>query len=134
MASYNQIQIMGNVGKDPEMRFTPNGKQVTTFTVAVNKTVTGKDGQPEKLTDWFNVKAWGVLAENCNQYLTKGKKVFVVGPLHINNYEKDGTKRMFIEINADRVIFLSPMDEARPSITATASDGDIAPDDIPFEP
>lgn len=134
MASYNKIFIMGNVGKDPEMRFTPAGKQVTTFTVAVNKTITGKDGQPENLTDWFNVKAWARLAETCNQYLTKGKRVFVEGALHINNYEKDGQKRTFIEINADRVIFLSPMDEAPQTINSPAPNGDISPDDIPFEP
>jgi single-strand DNA-binding protein len=138
MPSYNRIEIIGNLGKDPEMRYTPNGKPVATFSVAVNKTVTGKDGQPEKVTDWFNVKVWDKLAETCNQYLSKGKSVFVVGTLHINNYEKDGQKRLFVEINADRVIFLSPMGEqdettaARPA-TATEPTGDISPDDIPFE-
>jgi single-strand DNA-binding protein len=135
MPSYNQISIMGNVGKDPEMRFTSNGKAVTTFTVAVNKTITGQDGQPVKLTDWFNVKTWASLAELCNQYLSKGKKVFVVGSLHINNYEsKDGQKRMYIEINADRVIFLSPMGETEGPTAHLPANGDIPPDDIPFQP
>jgi single-strand DNA-binding protein len=140
MASYNKIMIMGNVGKNPEMRFTPNGLAVTTFTVAVNKTITGKSGQPEKLTDWFNVKAWKGLAETCNQYLSKGKRVFVEGQLHFNNYEKDGQKRQFVEINADRVIFLSPMEggdailpdgaQANPTVAPT---GDIDPSELAFD-
>jgi single-strand DNA-binding protein len=126
LASLNKIFIVGNVGKEPEMRFTPSGKQVTTFTVAVNKTITGADGQQTKLTDWFNIKTWGRLAETCNQYLSKGKQVLVEGSMHFNSYEKDGVKRQFAEVNADRVLFLSPTT----TISSEPADAEEPPEDI----
>ena len=102
MASLNRIEIIGNLGRDPEMRFTPNGSAVTTFTVAVNH----RHKDSETVT-WFTVKAWNSLAESCNTYLAKGRQVFVDGHLEIREYEdREGITRKTIEIIASHVIFL----------------------------
>jgi len=78
---YQKIIIMGNLGNDPEMRYTPQGKPVTNFSVATNRKWTNADGTPGEETIWFRVSAWGKLGEVCNQYLSKGRQVFVEGRL-----------------------------------------------------
>ena len=102
MASLNRIEIIGNVGKEAEMRFTPSGKTVTSFSVAVNS----KFGESESI-EWFSVIAWNKLAETCNQYLTKGQQVFVEGRLQTRSWEgDDGVKHYKTEIVANKVLFL----------------------------
>ena len=102
MANLNRVEIIGNVGKDPEMRFTPAGKTVTSFSVAVNS----KFGETES-TEWFSVVAWDKLAETCNQYLSKGQQVFVEGRLQTRSWEdKEGAKHYKTEIIASKVLFL----------------------------
>ena len=99
----NKLIAVGNLARDPELRSTPNGIPVCTFTIAVN----GRK-QDEPAT-FFRVTAWRQLGENCNRYLTKGKKVFVSGPVSVSTYTaKDGTTRASMEITADDVEFLSP--------------------------
>jgi len=105
MTDFNQSIILGNVTKDPEMRYTPNGQAVINFSVATNRRWTNKDsGQPQEEVEFHNVVAWGKLAEICNQILYKGRKVLVVGRLRTRNWEgQDGNKRYTTEIVADTI-------------------------------
>jgi single-strand DNA-binding protein len=112
MASLNKCMFIGNLGSSPEMRYTPSGDAVTSFSLAVNKVSVDSNGNTKKVTDWFRVKCWKRLAETCNQFLSKGKMVYVEGSIHTSEYEKDGIKRQAIEVTADRVVFLSPSDAA----------------------
>ena len=111
MASLNRVEIIGNVGREPEMRFTPEGKEVVTFSVAVNS----KFGEKET-TEWFNIVAWQKLAETCNQYLGKGQQVFIEGRLQTRTWEgEDGQKKYKTEVVANKVLFLgSRQDATRP--------------------
>jgi len=82
----NKVQIIGHLGKEPEMRYTPSGKPVTTFTVAVSRSWNTLDGEGRNETEWFNVFAWGNLAEICKQYLTKGQQVYIEGRLQTRRW------------------------------------------------
>lgn len=107
MLNLNKIEIIGNLGSDPELRFTPNGKPVTNFTVAYDRKYTS-NGETKEETIWFNVIAWSKLAELCNQYLTKGQSVYVSGSIRLHEWEaQDGAKRARLELNARDVVFLS---------------------------
>ena len=88
----NKVQIIGHLGKEPEMRYTPSGKPVTTFTVAVSRSWNTLDGERHNETEWFNVVAWGNLAEICNQYLTKGQQVYIEGRLQTRGWEDEQGK------------------------------------------
>jgi single-strand DNA-binding protein len=83
----NKVMIIGHLGRDPEMRFTPSGRPVTTFTVATNRTWNSTDGEKHNETEWFNVVAWGNLAEICKQYLIKGQQVYIEGRLQTRRWE-----------------------------------------------
>jgi len=105
----NQITLIGNLCSDPQMRTTPNGIAVCTFTVAVNRRQSTEAGSKE--ADFFRVTAWRQLAENCQRFLAKGRKVAVLGSISLNTYtKKDGTTGASLEVNADQVEFLSPKD------------------------
>jgi single-strand DNA-binding protein len=135
MVSVNRIIIIGNLGSEPEMRFTPNGRPVTSFSAATNRRYTTSDGERREETEWFTIVTWGRLAEQCNQYLTKGRLVYVEGRLRSHTWEgQDGQKRYRNEIVADRVSFLdrqasTPFHEDKP---VEGGMDDIEPDDIPF--
>ncbi len=101
----NKVMIIGNCGKDPEMRFTPQGKPVTSFSVAVSRKYT-VDSERKEETEWFNVIAWNKLAEICNQYLNKGSKVFVEGSLRTHSWEKDGETKYRTELIATNIELL----------------------------
>ena len=102
MASLNRVQIIGNVGTEPEMRFTPSGKPVTSFSVATNEKFGDNDH-----TEWFSIVTWSKLAETCNQYLSKGQQVYVEGRLQTRSWEgQDGEKKYKTEVIANKVIFL----------------------------
>ena len=104
----NKIIVIGNLGKDPEMRYTPSGQSVTSFSLATNRKFTTSTGEQREETDWFNVSAWGRLSELCNQYLTKGQQVYVEGRLHLRSFEgRDGQTRWTNEITLTDVQFLS---------------------------
>ncbi|MCX6005533.1 MAG: single-stranded DNA-binding protein [Chloroflexi bacterium] len=135
MASLNKILLIGNVGGDPEMRFTPSGVPVTTFTMATNRSTTLSDGSVKKETEWFRISAWRKQAETCNQFVTKGKLVYVEGSLRTRTWDgKDGQKHTSLEVNADRVLFLDKQGVAvlPPEEISTDEEGDIEPDDLPF--
>ena len=135
MVSVNRIIIIGNLGSDPEMRFTPNGRPVTSFSVATNRRYTTSDGERREETEWFTVVTWGRLAEQCNQFLTKGRLVYVEGRLRSHSWEgQDGQRRSRNEIVADRVSFLdrqavAPLPEEKVEESTT---DELEPDDIPF--
>ena len=97
----NRVEIIGNVGKEPEMRFTPAGKAVTSFSVAVNS----KFGDKEN-TEWFSIVTWDKLAETCNQHLSKGQQVYVEGRIQTHKWEDDKGTHYKSEVIAGRVIFL----------------------------
>jgi single-strand DNA-binding protein len=129
MASLNKIMLIGNVGSDPEMRYTPNGKAVTSFRMATNYRYVGSDGERREETEWFRVSVWGKQAESCNQFLSKGRRVYVEGRLHSRNWEgQDGQMRTSLEVSANRVIFL---DRAAPA--SLAEEGELEPEDLPFD-
>lgn len=135
MVSVNRITVIGNLGNEPEMRFTPSGRPVTSFRVATNWRYTTPDGERREETEWFSVVAWGRLAEQCNQFLTKGRLVYVEGRLRLRMWDgQDGQRRARNEIVADRVKFL---DRQTAIVNAEnkieeGDTGDIEPDDIPF--
>ena len=136
MASLNKVMIIGNVGSEPEMRFTPNGNPVTSFSVATNRRYTTADGERKEETEWFTVVAWGRLAEQCNQFLTKGQRVYAEGRLHTRTWEgQDGQKHQRSEIVANRVLFLdrravAPLPEEKVDETG---DVKLEPQDISFQ-
>ena len=135
----NKIMLIGNLTRDPEMRSTPNGVTVCSFTIAVNRRFAQQGG--EKQTDFFRINAWRQLGETCARYLAKGRKVSVVGELQARTYQgSDGTTRMSLDVSADEVEFLTPrgQDEggSAPRQFAAPQDlagfTDIQSDDIPF--
>jgi single-strand DNA-binding protein len=141
---YHTLIIVGNVGKDPEMRYTPSGQAVTSFSVATNRQYTGSNGEQVKETIWFRVSAWGKTAEVCNQYVKKGSKVLVEGRLTPDKAtggpkiwtKQDGTAGASYEVTANNVRFLSSRQEGGDGGASGPMDaGDItAPteDNIPF--
>lgn len=144
--SLNKAMIIGNLGRDPELRYTPSGQPVTQFTVAVNRNYKDAEGEWKEETEWFRVVAWGPLAERTAEYLRKGRKVYVEGRLQTRQWEgQDGAKRYTTELIAQTVTPLDPRprDElgegpeprqaARPSAAAEpgpADDTDL--EDLPF--
>ncbi len=105
---YQQITLVGNLGTDPEMRYTPSGVPVASFSLAVNKSWVGQDGQRQDKTVWFRVTAWRKLAETVSQYLTKGRQVMVVGEIEeARGYlDREGNARASLEVTAQTVRFL----------------------------
>ena len=152
--SLNKVMIIGNLGRDPEMRYTPSGQAVTTFTVAVNRNFKDGQGEWQEETEWFRVVAWAALAERTAEYLRKGRKVYVEGRLQTRQWEdREGQKRYTTELIANTCTPLDPRprDEgpdmagddgpgfrsARPARTAPAEparggDDTADIDDLPF--
>jgi single-strand DNA-binding protein len=135
----NKVILVGNLGKDPEVRFTPNGRALAKFPVATSERWTDQQGQKQERTEWHNVVVWGKQAETCGQYLAKGRQVFIEGSIRSRQYDdKDGNKRYMTEIVAREVRFLGG-GGGRASADASVSvppGEDVGPppgdDDIPF--
>jgi len=106
MPALNRVQLIGNLGKDPETRFTPKGSKLCHFSVAVNRRWTSAEGESKEATDWFNIEAWGRLGEICQDYLTKGSLVYLEGRLQTDQYEKDGEKRYITKVIASHMQML----------------------------
>jgi single-strand DNA-binding protein len=107
MRGLNKVIIIGNVGRDPEMRFTPSGRPVTSFSVAVTRTWVAAEGERREETEWFNVVAWGNLAEICKAHLTKNQQVYVEGRLQTRGWEDEQGKKHFrTELVANEMIML----------------------------
>lgn len=147
----NKVQLTGRLGADPEMRFTPQGSAVTTFRVASNRTWKTTEGEQKEDTEWFSIVAWNKLAEICNQYLTKGSRVYIEGRLQTRSWDdqQTGEKKYRTEVVASDMIILDSRNESgppqqrgsRPQRDASANDynrgggysePDIGDDDIPF--
>ena len=125
----NKITVIGNVGNDPEMRYTPNGNPVTSFSLATNRRYTTGEGEQREETEWFRIVAWNKLAEQCNQYVTKGMRVYAEGRLKSSPWTgRDGQVRAGNEINAFQVLFL---DRAGAAPQEGESDGGPAPGPAP---
>lgn len=129
MANMNKLEIIGNLGSKPELRFTPSGKAVCNFSVAVNHQYTTADGEKKEDTEWFNVIAWSRLGEKCNQYLAKGRMVFISGRVSLHKWEKDGKQNSRLELRANNVIFLDKKDNGN---SQPEPENENEPDDIPF--
>jgi len=139
MVGLNKVIIIGNVGTDPEMRFTPNGNPVTSFRIATSRTYTTPEGERKQETEWFDVVTWNRLAEQCNQFLTKGRMAYVEGRLRTHSWEgQDGQRHWRTEIIANRVLFLDrrpvgTLPETGPETGIdTGTEEDLEPGDIPF--
>ena len=128
--SLNKAMIIGNLGRDPEMRYTPNGQAVTQFTVAVNRNYKGADGEWVEETEWFRVVAWGPTGERAAENLRKGGKVYVEGRIQTRQWEdQTGAKRYTTELVADRVTSLErrPREDGDPGFTPRPSSRADAP-------
>lgn len=137
----NKVMIIGNVGRDPEMRYTPAGKAVTSFSVAVGRRWTTPENEVRDETEWFNVVAWDRLAETCNQLITKGRKVYIEGRMQTRSWDdrETGQKKYRSEVVASTMLLL----DSRPGAGGPGGAGgrdmdpgfpsdDMEPDDIPF--
>ena len=123
----NKLMIIGHLGRDPEMRYTPSGKPVTTFSVATSRTWHSADGERHEDTEWFNVVAWGGLAEICNQHLHKGMQVYVEGRLQTRRWEDaEGNKHFTTELVAKEMIMLGEKkDTLRTSFEQEEEEGEF---------
>ncbi|MFZ4621828.1 MAG: single-stranded DNA-binding protein [Bacteroidota bacterium] len=138
--SLNKVQLIGNLGKDPELKYTPSGVAVATFSIATSESWKDTDGNQQEKTEWHNIVAWRKLAEICGEYLKKGKKVYLEGKLQTRNYEKDGVKRYVTEIVADQLIMLDGGGGSGAGRSSSGSASESAPahadvpkdDDLPF--
>ena len=139
----NKIIVIGHLGRDPEMRYTPNGQAVTSFSVASSRRYTTSGGEQRDETEWFNVSAWGKLGETCNQYLTKGQQVYIEGRMSSRTYEgRDGTTRVSLDVFLNDVQFLGGrggdgMSDSAPYEASVGAMPDGGPDfasvdDLPF--
>jgi single-strand DNA-binding protein len=133
MAGLCKAIIIGNLGRDPEMRYTPTGKPVTTFSVACNRVYTTAEGERREETEWFRISAWGRLAEISSQYLRKGSKVYVEGRIRTRTWEgQDGQKRTSVEIDASDLQMLDTKARGDSGDTSADESGSVDVDQIPF--
>ena len=138
MASVNKVILLGNLGSDPEVRYTPSGKAVANFSLATSEQWTNKDGEKEEKTEWHRIVAWARLGEICGEYLTKGSQVYIEGRIQSRSWEdRDGNKRYTTEIIAQAMQMLgssrkggeaASVEESHPSEEPIS----IPDDDIPF--
>jgi single-strand DNA-binding protein len=122
MPALNRVEIIGRLGKDPETRFTPKGSKVCAFSVAVDRRWRSAEGETKKETDWFNVEAWGRLGEVCQDYLQKGRLVYIEGRLHTDQYEQEGEKRYFTKVVARQMQMLDRRQEEEEPGTAAGEE------------
>jgi len=119
--SFNKVIVVGNLGRDPELRYTPQGTPLCTFSIASNERRKSSTGEQQDVTTWFRVTVWGRQAETAAQYLTKGKSVFVEGRLHVEEWtDKDGKPRYTLELNATDVQFIGGAGGERVGLPASA--------------
>jgi len=125
----NKVLIIGRLGRDPEMRYTPSGRPVTNFSVATSRNWTTSDGERRTETEWFNVVAWSNLAEICNEYLVKGQQVYIEGRLQTRHWEDDnGKHHSSVEIVANEMIMLGK----RRSLGDAPNQDENEEDEFPF--
>lgn len=132
----NKIMLIGNLGKDPDMSYTQNGKAVAKFSLAVNRRRRDESGEQREETQWFNIVAWERLAETCNNYLHRGSKVYIEGRMTSRKYtDKDGVERTIWEVTATDMQFLEPKGASGASGSGGSGAGygdEMGADDVPF--
>ena len=129
----NKVMIIGILGRDPELRYTPSGRPVTSFSVATGRTWRNADGEQREETEWFNIVSWGNLAEICKQYLTKGQQVYIEGRLQTRRWEDtEGVKHTSIEIVANEMMMLGERRDNNQSQANEALEADQIEDEFPF--
>ncbi|MBI1856793.1 single-stranded DNA-binding protein [Candidatus Saccharibacteria bacterium] len=124
--SFNQVILMGNLTRDPELRQTPGGQNVCSFSLALNRSYKGADGNWQEVTDFIDIVAWGPLGERVAQYLTKGSQALVNGRLQYRSWEQDGQKRSKVEVNAQDVTFLGGGGKSQDSFPDSSSVGTVS--------
>lgn len=130
MASFNKVMLMGNLTRDPELRYTSGGQAVCNFSLAINRYFNDKQGERKEETTFMRITVWGKQGENCAQYLSKGRSAFVEGRLQSRSWEtEDGQKRSAVDVVADSVQFIGGRNN---SDAPAGNEGSIAEDDIPF--
>ncbi len=139
MAAVNKVILIGNLGRDPEIRYTKSGQAVSSFSLATTEKWKNKNGDREEKTEWHRIVAWGKLGEICGEYLTKGKQVYIEGRLQTRDWEdKDGNKRTTTEIVASNMVMLSQAGGSGTSegpVTnrgGGGADAEFEDEDIPF--
>jgi single-strand DNA-binding protein len=151
MGSVNKVILIGNLGADPELKYTPSSRALCNLRIATTDVFKDKGGQRQERTEWHRVTVWGDQAENCHKYLSKGRSVYIEGRLQTRSYDKDGQKHYATDVVADRVVFLGSgggggggggearrQGGAAPRDSGPSDDGDAGPsapasdDDIPF--
>jgi single-strand DNA-binding protein len=140
--SFNKIILVGNLGRDPELRYTPQGTPVCSFTVATNEKRKDKAGEAQDFTTWFRVTLWGRQAETASQYLTKGRPVYIEGRLRLEEWtDRDGKSRSTLEVHATDMQFIGgtrgdesnvSFSKASPTDRAPSAEPELSDDDIPF--
>lgn len=139
--SFNKIILVGNLGRDPELRYTPQGTPVCSFTLATNEKRKDKSGETQDVTTWFRVTLWGRQAETASQYLTKGRPVYIEGRLRLEEWtDRDGKARSTLEVHASEMQFIggTRADETNAGSSKAApvdrgpSEPELSDDDIPF--
>ena len=133
--SLNQAMLIGNLGKDPELKTTNNGTSFCNLSVATSESWIGKDGNKNQKTEWHNIVVWKQLAENCCKYLKKGSKIYLQGKIQTEKYEKDGQERYFTKIIANQVKFLDSRTNQEKGHVTNQNDvnaSDYQDEDIPF--
>lgn len=126
----NKVMIIGHLGRDPEMRYTPSGRPVTTFTVATSRSWNTADGERHNETEWFNVVTWGNLAEICKQYLTKGQQVYIEGRLQTRRWDdNEGIKHTSVEIVANEMMILGDRRDSSQNANNNTSEATPAVED-----
>lgn len=134
----NKVMLIGHLGRDPEMRYTPSGRPVTSFSLATNRSWNTSDGERHTDTDWFNIVAWGNLAEICNQHLSKGQQVYVEGRLQTRRWDdKEGNKHTTTEVVASEMLILgerrgTSSDQSEDTIENDEFDNRLNEDEFPF--
>lgn len=135
MASLNKVQVIGNLGDDPEVRYTGSGQAVGTLRIATNERWTDKDGQSQERTEWHRVVVWGKQAEQCKEFLSKGRQIYAEGRLQTREWtDREGHKRYTTEIVAQRVLFLGGRGEGGGRSAGSGAGSSERPPDFPSEP
>jgi single-strand DNA-binding protein len=124
MPALNRVQLIGRLGKAPDGRFTPTGKKVTHFSLAVSNRWKSKEGETKEYTEWINIEAWGRLGEVCQEYLKKGSLIYLEGRLKTDKYEEDGESRFYTKVVALAIQFLDKKPADEPMMTVEEQVGE----------
>ena len=124
MPTLNRVQLIGRLGKDPESKYTPTGKKVCHFSLAVSNRWKDKNGETKEVTEWVNIEAWGRLGEVCQEYLKKGSLIFLEGRLKTDKYDSNGETKYFTKVVAQTLQFLDRKEKEEPVVAVEEDPGE----------